>query len=371
MNKRLSLDMLGQYKTESLNYQSSSIVIDGSLECEFPKLETLGYYLKSKTPTDGSPCDLYETGTGKIVICGKNLCPYSGGTASGTGSWTSQMITPAVVDLPNAQQLTLSVKYEQKKTQCVLGIKIQNQNAKTITEKRIGSDVSGKYVTALSVPAGSTGIIIHLYSNYSGTAQESECEFSEVMLVRGSYNSSTMPEYEDFKEYQKYDAPYLICAPGYYDSWNMLTGQVIRRTYETIVDGENVKVGDIDTSGSIPRFIINIGLEEALINGPYKYIISTHFPNSIDEAAGNIFIKDSYPSVYLWDSTIDSVDGANEWFKAQSEAGTPVRIVYARKQYVYESVPPVNPKQVGGYCTVMTCKGGYAGLIHATYVKHV
>ena len=147
-----------------------------------PTEHELGVMLSSDTLTDFSGIS--------VTRYGKNLCPTSTLQVQGNRAWTSALL--GKFDLPDGIY-TFSCEYDNlTENSSIVGILINDKNGNRITET-YGDN--GKILRTFAV---TNGITLHLYTNFSGTAIETDIIFKKIQLEEGS----TATEYEPYKQPQ-------------------------------------------------------------------------------------------------------------------------------------------------------------------------
>jgi hypothetical protein len=103
-------------------------------------------------------------------------------------------------------------------------------------------------------------------------------------------------------------------------------------------------------------------------------IITTHFITGYNQIEGYVYMTgvDGEKGIlfFPWDQTLDTSAKMNAWFKAQCDAGTPVKMIYALGEPTTEDAPAYSPIQKSNG-TIITDSGNAAGVtLDVTYLKH-
>lgn len=147
-----------------------------------PTEHELGVMLSSDTLTDFSGIS--------VTRYGKNLCPTSPLQVQGNGAWTSALL--GKFDLPDGIY-TFSCEYDNlTENSSIVGILISDKNGNRIGETY---GANGKILRTFVV---TNGITLRLYTNFSGTAIETDIIFKNIQLEEGS----TATEYEPYNQPQ-------------------------------------------------------------------------------------------------------------------------------------------------------------------------
>lgn len=370
MNRRLTDIIIAQYKR--VDYSSNTdgmLEADNGVKCKMYHISISGEGSTMASPSADAPVTVYQFGAGALTVSGKNLTPKETLTVSGDSAYSENVLG----DVMTMAQGTYSFRcrYIQKKTVKPIGIVIRSRvTGNVLRQAVLGSSASGlSTVVNCDVSRGECGVTISLCSNYSNASAETECEFSDIMIVNGYNNASTMPAYEPIRNRQVISTPALYAAGwSSRDEWNVRLKKVTRAVQKLEADGVNVKFTQADTSGDVPIFKLGAGLREC--SSYYKDILCTHFTISDGLAAGNIRLREYYPWVCLWDTSITTLEGANEWLASQAEAGTPVTIYTGLRVPYTEYAPGSLPIEPEGSFVVMP-SGGTRARLSVKYITHV
>lgn len=370
MNRRINDIIIAQYKrVDHSNNTDGMLEANDGVKCHLLSTVITGEGYTTASPTADAPVTVYQFGAGALTVSGKNLTPQETLTVSGDSAYCEKLLG----DVMTMSQGTYAFRcmYEQKKTKKTLGIVIRSRvTGDILRNATLGSSASGmSTVINFDVPRGECGVRISLCSNYTSDVVETECEFSNIMIVKGYCDASTMPAYEAVRNRQVISSPALYAAGwNSRDKWDVTRGNVRRAVQKLIADGENVKFTEADTSGDIPIFKLGAGLKQCA--SYYKDIFCTHFTVGDGLTAGSIRLKEYYPWVCLWDTSTETLEEANAWLAAQAEAGAPVTIYTGLKKPYDERVTAFYPIEPEGSFVVMPC-GGTRARIEIRYITHV
>ena len=152
------------------------------------------------------------------------------------------------------------------------------------------------------------------------------------------------------------------------DVYDIKTGKITRNTVEIVVDGVKLTTGN--------AYVQNNGLTICTLRTGYLPgntldVVSSHF---ITEAnphnPGRIYQNADWLVLVFWDGSMKNKADVNAWFKAQYDAGTPVKIIHALREPVVEDAPAYAPIQRAGG-SIITDSGNAAGVtLDVTYLKH-
>lgn len=179
MNRHLHDIMSAQFKTCEISGKDIISWEDG-IRCIIPEITT-------------------DAADGKIVCTGRNLATptskiiKSSDVASAwtNGSLGKYPIPPGVY--------SISARYRQlgEITTVALSIRDYDSSTSEIVTKTATAE-SGTIFRVFTIPEGTRGCYIYLYSNCTANTLLSECEFYDIMFVRGEYKADTMPNFENF-----------------------------------------------------------------------------------------------------------------------------------------------------------------------------
>lgn len=162
--------------------------------------------------------------------------------------------------------------------------------------------------------------------------------------------------------------PTLRSAGEVSDVYDIKTGKITRNTVEIVVDGVKLTTGN--------AYVQNNGLTICTLRTGYlpRYaleVVSTHFVTEANaHHTGRIYQSVDWFILVFWDGSMKNVADVNAWFKAQYDAGTPVKIVHALREPVVEDAPAYTPIQRAGG-SIITDSGNAAGVtLDVTYLKH-
>ena len=160
--------------------------------------------------------------------------------------------------------------------------------------------------------------------------------------------------------------PTLRSAGECTDIYDVKAGKITRNTVEIVVDGDKLKTGN--------AYVQDNGLTICTLRTgylPYKNqfsVVSSHF-TTLNNAhvPGVIYQNVDWLIIVFYDGTFQSSADVNPWFKAQYDAGTPVKIIHGLREPIIEDAPAYTPMQKSGG-TVITGVPGVT--LDATYLKH-
>ncbi|MBO7149240.1 MAG: hypothetical protein J6V93_05210 [Clostridia bacterium] len=167
--------------------------------------------------------------------------------------------------------------------------------------------------------------------------------------------------------------PTLRSAGEAADIYDVKAGKITRRIAEVIVDGVNVQVTSPATANSKICYSVRSNQTPGLGN-LIREIITTHFITDYNQTEGHVYMagNNGQKSIlfFPWDQTLDTTNKMNAWFKAQCDAGTPVKMIYALGEPTTEDAPAYTPIQRAGG-SIITDSGNAAGVtLDVTYLKH-
>ncbi|MBQ4137384.1 MAG: hypothetical protein IJD67_04665 [Clostridia bacterium] len=164
--------------------------------------------------------------------------------------------------------------------------------------------------------------------------------------------------------------PTLRSAGEAADIYDIKAGKITRRIAEIIVDGVNVQVTSPATTNSKLYYGIRSNQTPGLGNLICD-IITTHFITEYNQAEGHVYMAglNGQKTIlfFPWDQTLDTSAKMNAWFKAQYDAGTPVKMIYALGNPTTEDAPAYTPAQGSDGTFITGCTGI---TLDATYLKH-
>lgn len=170
----------------------------------------------------------------------------------------------------------------------------------------------------------------------------------------------------------EFSTPILRSAREYADIWDVGKGIITRNVAEIIADGVNVYTTYIYTnpsSGYTGCSFVKGTLGSAL--APFA-ILSSHFITSYSASGGTIYTSGDprSPFAYMWNIELDTLEKINNWLIAQSDAGTPVKIIYALKEPIIEYVEPIQITQPDGFGEISAIGNLSDVQIDVKYITH-
>ena len=179
MNRHLHDIMSAQFKTCEA-YGTDFLSWDNGVRCFIPEIET--------SATDG-----------KIICTGRNLATPTSTVVQSSEDGASWKYS-ALGRYPLAPgDYSISVKYRQLGEITRVSLSMRDYDSKVTELSTITStNESGTLFRSFTIPVGTRGCYIYLYSNCTANELFSKCEFYDIMFVRGAYTESTMPEFEEF-----------------------------------------------------------------------------------------------------------------------------------------------------------------------------
>lgn len=115
----------------------------------------------------------------KVYVASSNLAKYSSMSSKGTTDWRSNTVA---IYPPKNQKYTFSCNFT-RKSGSIVGIAVK-PDAKSLGNKfePSSTEASGKLSVTVDIGDYNDAVYLFVYSNYSETAMESECEFSNIVF---------------------------------------------------------------------------------------------------------------------------------------------------------------------------------------------
>lgn len=195
------------------------------------------YVYKNVQLEEGSTATEYEPYGYRvpITVTGKNLLDIKDSTVSGTVSWTAKLLGDYELE---SGTYTISAKYRQVGEQeSTISLSIREYGNLSVYYTTIDSKLTSGYFTkTFTVPKGSKGIRIYIYSNQTATAMNTSCEFSEIQIEKGS-EATEYEQYTGSTHYVYMDEP-LRKIGDYADYIDFKTGKVVRKVLSIAFTGK-------------------------------------------------------------------------------------------------------------------------------------
>ena len=144
--------------------------------------------------------------------------------------------------------------------------------------------------------------------------------------------------------------PTLRSAGSVQDVYNVTDGTITRNTVEIVVDGDKLKTGN--------GYVLNNGR-------------ATHFTTSANTSVpGVIYQNVDWLNIIFYDGTLKNTTDVNAWFRAQYEAGTPLKIIHALREPTIETVGPIEFIQTSGHGQITEIGNTINSQIDVKYLTH-
>lgn len=162
---------------------------------------------QSGTPAPEAPVEIVSVGDNTI-----NLCPINTIRKQSTSRWSYQNLGKLEL-VPG--KYTVKCHYKQYGTPTKVQISVRDYD-----ELNTAYGYSVYYglveddaLVSFTLPTTAKGIQIILYINATADAIDADCEFTNIMLVEGTYTMDTIPEYEPYG----YKVPIKVIGKNLFD----------------------------------------------------------------------------------------------------------------------------------------------------------
>lgn len=163
--------------------------------------------------------------------------------------------------------------------------------------------------------------------------------------------------------------PTLRSAGSVQDVYNVTDGTITRNTVEIVVDGNKLGTGN--------GYVLNNGLTICTLRTGYLplkerlSVVSTHFTTSDNTSVpGVIYQNVDWLNIIFYDGTLKNTTDVNAWFRAQYEAGTPLKIIHASREPTIETVEPIEFIQPSGHGQITEIGNTINSQIDVKYLTH-